>query len=361
MKIGLHLYFPPSFGGGERYLLTAAEALQSLGDVDFVCRKPVDLAPLAAHFGLDLAGVRAVEHRQRTLHGFRDWLAPRRYDLFIALDNHLAPVQVSLGRRGVLHLQTPPYPAPHGRRLRGMLRLRSYDVVVCNSDYTRRWTERHGTAGLPVRVIHPPVETELYKPLAKTRSILSVGRFFVGRHQKQHAVLIEAFRECVDRGLRGFELHLAGSVRRNIPDDVEYLESLRRQADGLPVTFHVSAPLDEMRRLYGEASIYWHAAGFGVDAEQNPQFLEHFGMSIVEAMSAGAVPLVIRCGGPLEIVTDGETGLFWVEVEDLVVKTLEIAAGRHEPIRARAVESAQRFTKQRFGERFRELARELLV
>jgi glycosyltransferase involved in cell wall biosynthesis len=354
------MYFPPSLGGGERYLLTAAEALRELGDVDFVCRQPVDLAPLAAHFGLDLSGVRAVEHRQRSLHGLRDWIAPRRYDLFIALDNHLAPVQVSLGKRGVLQLQAPPYPAPKGRRWRGMLRLKSYDVVICYSEYTRVWAERHGTAGLPVQVIYPPVETNLYRPLTKHRSILSVGRFFVGRHQKQHPVMIEAFRECIARGLRGWRLHLAGSVRRNLPDDVEYLEALRRQAEGLPVEFHVSAPLEEMRRLYGEASVYWHATGYGVDAERNPQFLEHFGMSVVEAMSAGAVPVVIGRGGPLEILREGESGFFWNEPEELVTRTLEVVAGKHEAIRARAEEAAQRFTKARFGEQVRALAHQLV-
>ncbi len=361
MKIGLHLYFAPSFGGGERYLLTAAEALRALGDVDFICRVPVDLAPFAEHFALDLAGVRAVHRPERFAHGWRDWLRPAEYDFFFALDNHLEPVQVSLGRHGVLHLQTPPYAPARPRPVRGRVRLRGYDAVVCNSEYTRRWAERHGTAGVPTRVVYPPVDVDLYRALAKKPIILSVGRFFVGRHEKKHDVLIDAFRDLVRGGLEGWELHFVGSLRRQQPEAIQYLDELRRRANGLPVFFHVDAPIAEARRLYGESSVYWHATGYGVDERETPQFLEHFGMSIVEAMAAGAVPIVIGKGGPLEIVRNGETGFFWSTPEELCERTLEVVHATEDVSaawRRRGREDARRFDKARFGAEVSALVRE---
>jgi glycosyltransferase involved in cell wall biosynthesis len=360
VKIGIHMYFRPGFGGGERYLLTAAEALRTLGDVEFVTPAAVDLAVFERRFGLDLAGVRAVTRPRRRFHGLRDWLAPRPYDFFFALDNHLAPVQSSLGRCGVLHLQTPPYPDPAGHPLRARVKLRTYDLVACNSQYTRLWALRHGTAGLPVRVVHPPVDVDLYPPRVKRPIIVSVGRFFVGRHEKRHTLMIDAFRECLRRGLEGWELHLAGSVRADLPPDVTYLEHLRSRAGDLPVRFHVGASLAEMQQLYGEASLYWHAAGYGADPDRQPQHFEHFGMAIVEAMAAGAVPIVFSGGGPLEIVADGETGMFWSEPDELVDRTLEAARGAAEPLRMRARVSAGRFGKPRFVDTVRALARELL-
>ncbi len=57
--------------------------------------------------------------------------------------------------------------------------------------------------------------------------------------------------------------------------------------------FHVDAPGAELADLYARASIFWHAAGLGEDAEDDPNRMEHFGISIVEAMSAGAVPVVL--------------------------------------------------------------------
>ncbi|HUE40243.1 MAG TPA: glycosyltransferase family 4 protein [Candidatus Binatia bacterium] len=362
MKIGVHIYFRPGFGGGERYLLTAAEALRSLGEVDFIAPTLSDLAAFERQFALDLSGVRAVVRRRRRLHGLRDWLSPRPYDFFFALDNHLAPVQLSLGRRGVLHLQTPPYPDPVNHPWRSRVKLRTYDLVACNSEYTRRWAVRYGTAGLPARVLYPPVDVGLYSAAAKRPIILSVGRFFTGRHEKKHGLLIDCFRDLVRGGMEGWELHLAGSFRDDIVADRAYLAELRRGAEGLPVVFHVNTELTELRRLYGEASLYWHGTGYAVDEEAHPQFLEHFGMSVVEAMAAGAIPVVVRRGGLVEIVADGETGFFWDEPAELVRRTRELAAlGEPSlaPLRGRAVTAARRFSKERFAQEVRALARDL--
>ena len=362
MKIGVHIYFRPGFGGGERYLLTAAQALRSLGQVDFIAPTPIDLAAFERKFALDLSAVRAVERPRRRLHGLRDWLSRRPYDFFFALDNHLAPVQSSLGGRGVLHLQTPPYPDPVDHPLRSRLKLRTYDLVACNSEYTRRWALRHGTAGLPARVLYPPVDVELYRAVEKRPIILSVGRFFTGRHEKKHGLLIDCFRDLVQGGMEGWELHLAGSFRDDIVADRAYLAELRERAEGLPVVFHVDAELSELRRLYGEASIYWHATGYGVDEQAHPQFLEHFGMSVVEAMAAGAIPVVVRRGGLVEIVVDEKTGFLWDEPADLVRRTRELAAAAESSLaalRGRAETEAKRFSKGRFADEVRALARDL--
>ena len=59
------------------------------------------------------------------------------------------------------------------------------------------------------------------------------------------------------------------------------------------------------------ASIYWHATGFGTSEQMQPSKQEHFGMSIVEAMSAGAVPIAFDAGGPRETVDPGANGYLW--------------------------------------------------
>lgn len=361
-RIGLYLYFRPSLGGGERYLLTAASALRVVGTVDFLCPYDTDLATFERAFGLDLADIRFVRYQPSPLRTARTIASRRPYDLFFSLDNHLSPVQISLGRKGILHLQSPPYAPKVDRPWRSWLKLRSYNVVVCNSEYTRQWALRHGTSGLPVRVLYPPIEVDLYRPLPKRRLILSVGRFFVGRHEKKHAIQIDAFRNLVSAGLSGWELCLAGSIRDHEPEHRAYLDELRRLANGLPVRFVVNASLAEIQRLYGEASLYWHATGHGVDGERYPQFLEHFGMSIVEAMAAGAIPLVIAKGGPLEIVHHGDDGFSWETVEELVTRTRELAGAAENdlaPLRRSAADSAKRFSRARFDTEVRALAREL--
>ena len=362
-RIGLYLYFKPASGGGERYLLTAAEALRPLGDIEVLCPHAFDLPALARAFALDLEGARMVPHPWKRFHGARDWLARGRYDLFLALDNHLAPLQLSLGRRGLFHLQAPPYEPPFHTPLRSKLKLRTYDRVVVNSRFTATWAEKHGTAGLPIDVVYPPIDIASFRAGEKKRRIVSIGRFFVGRHEKKHRAMLEAFRAFRAAGGEGWELHFAGALREQNPEDVAYLEELRAESRDLPVELHVNVPFAEIRDLYASATLYWHAAGFGVDAEADPQHLEHFGMAIAEAMAAGAIPFVFPAGGPLEIVEEGRTGFFWRTPEELADRArhaIGLPEAAQREIAARASASVQRFSKARFADEIRALAESLL-
>lgn len=56
-----------------------------------------------------------------------------------------------------------------------------------------------------------------------------------------------------------------------------------------------------------------HAKGLFVDEEKSSDLLEHFGITTVETMSAGCVPIVINRGQP-EIVKEG-TGYVWYTLE----------------------------------------------
>ena len=80
-----------------------------------------------------------------------------------------------------------------------------------------------------------------------------------------------------------------------------------------------------MRRLFAESSIYWHASGFGEDEQRTPERFEHFGITVVEALAAGAVPIVYGAGGPAEIVQDGVHGYHWHDLDELMALTRRVA------------------------------------
>lgn len=65
-----------------------------------------------------------------------------------------------------------------------------------------------------------------------------------------------------------------------------------------------------VQNALAEASSYWHAKGGGVNAALEREKCEHCGISIVEAISAGCVPVVYGEGGPKEIVERGVSGFF---------------------------------------------------
>ena len=81
--------------------------------------------------------------------------------------------------------------------------------------------------------------------------------------------------------------------------------------------------------------------------------MEHFGISSVEAMSAGAVPVVLGEAGPAEVVEPGVSGRHFTGLPDLVSQTVELIGDPAEMARlsARAVERAQYFGLDAFAER----------
>ncbi len=227
--------------------------------------------------------------------------------------------------------------------------IHAYDAVVSNSEFTRRWVQRYWDTDSVV--VYPPVTMQARGE--KKPVILGVGRFFAAEagHSKKQLEMVEAFRRLVDRGLEGWTLHLVGGCSAV---DRPYLEQVQAAAAGLPIELHVDAPGDELRALYAEASVYWQATGLGEDPDRDPDRLEHFGIATVEAMSAGAVPVVIGLAGQLEIVQAGVSGYHFTTLDELVERTEAVV--RDDELRARLSEAAEararEFSVEAFAERF---------
>ncbi|MEZ5266198.1 MAG: glycosyltransferase family 4 protein [Acidimicrobiales bacterium] len=222
--------------------------------------------------------------------------------------------------------------------------LASYRQVVSNSAFTAGWVQRLWALETPV--LNPPVRAQT--PAEKEPIILHVGRFFAPEagHSKRQLELVEAFGALVRSGaVDGWTLHLVGGC-----DDEgrPYLERVHSAIGGLPVELHPNAGGDELRSLYGRVSIYWHATGLGEDPDAHPERMEHFGIATVEAMSAGAVPVVIGVAGQLEVLDDGVEGYHFATLEELAARTAELVG---DPERRARMGTAARQRAEQYGER----------
>ncbi|QGG95842.1 glycosyltransferase family 4 protein [Actinomarinicola tropica] len=227
--------------------------------------------------------------------------------------------------------------------------LATYDLVLSNSAFTQEWVRLLWDADSDV--LHPPVT--MFDAGPKDRIISSVGRFFrEGGHSKKQLELVRAFRQLVEGGVDGWELHLAGGCA---PAAQPYLDEVRAAAEGLPVVFHVDVPGRELADLYARSSIYWHATGLGEDPRRHPEAFEHFGITTVEAMSAGAVPVVIGAAGQVESVEHGVSGFHFADVDELVARTRQLidAPELLGTMSAAARERATTFSNDAFAERLR--------
>jgi len=211
-----------------------------------------------------------------------------------------------------------------------------YDYeFLANSEYTKkniikRWKQDADK----VHVVYPPIMTSQFTPTDKLNgNIVHVSRITppVPEADKGHRQMIQTFKEMVDEGLKGWTFHLVGQIQ-----DQNYFEELYRMTTGYPIVFHPGISFKELKELYGQSDIYWHMTGISLPQEPGAQ--EHFGMTTVEAMASGCIPIVLNTGGQLEIVIDGENGFLVDNLKELKIKTLQLI--KNEKLRKQMIKTA---------------------
>jgi glycosyltransferase involved in cell wall biosynthesis len=343
-------------GGGERYILSLASAFARDNDTCLITAHPysrIRFTALANEFGLDISGC--------GLKSFFEFAQGGWYDLMIVLGNHVIP-SVRARAPAVWYACQFPFPMDAGEVSQNRDILEKYRGVLVYSEFVKhhmiRTLWQHGLDRLPVQILHPPVPSFAGNAARKKPMILSVGRFFSGGHNKRQDAMIEMFREVVQRHSGEIELHFAGS---SLPDrsNMEYLATLTEKAVGLPVKFHVNPSPSKLGDLYRDAALYWHATGLDADLDRQPEKAEHFGISVIEAMSAEAVPIVFSAGGPKEIITHGSDGYVYSSREACIELTLMLlqqdAEARRVAMGRAAAQSATAYSVDHFNERVSEL------
>ena len=183
------------------------------------------------------------------------------------------------------------------------------DLYIPNSEFTSYWlTQKWGIDKSKKIVLYPPVTPVSLKAEKKRGQIFVCSRI---EATKKIDLLIKAYSSSpfLQKNCR---LVVAGSVKGESPDYIEKIQKINPA-----VEFHFEPPRAEIEKLYAESQIFWHAKGID---EENPLYFEHFGITTVEAMSAGCVPIVINKGGQKEIV-DESCGFRWNTLDELVALT----------------------------------------
>jgi glycosyltransferase involved in cell wall biosynthesis len=336
MKIGIYNPYFDSYGGGERYVLTLGEHWSQKHAVTVFWDDRTVLQKAEERFNLDLSRVTIRQNFFATGSIAAKLYQSSLYDLMFFLSDGSVPT--SLARYNILHFQVP-----FSHVSMSSWKAARYQQIVCNSEFTKKHLDK--SIRTPVSVIYPPVDVDKFVSSKKTKTILSVGRFSSQYGAKKQDTLIQMFREGVKKGhFTGWRLVLAGGL---LPTDIAYFEELQQKADGLPVEFHPNCSFNELQEFYSEAPVYWHAAGFG---ETKPEHMEHFGITTVEAMASGAIPVAFAGGGQSDIIHDAINGFLWTTKDELYHKTL-IAMKNNDATRKiirEAKKTSNGFSKDKF-------------
>jgi glycosyltransferase involved in cell wall biosynthesis len=373
-RVGIYDHAFHYIGGAQKYGSTIAQTLQEDFEVTLLANKPVAVADLQAWYGLDLSRCRLKivplpffeekgRHPQLIDAGQVDTSGKNpfhdvgresgNHDIFV--NNGMLEMVYPLANTSLFICHFPE------REKSRFFYVGRYTEIVHNSLYTACWIEKRW--GLrPHKHIYPPVDMEPAAfPLEKENIILSVSRFDVGGN-KQQLEMIKVFQEMVKsepRKLAGWKLVLVGGSPGNNP----YLERIQdhlRQSPAAEVELKVNISASELRAVYERAKLFWHFCGLG---QSDPAKVEHFGMTVAEAMQNGCVPVVFRGGGQTEIVEDGFSGLLFSSEKELIDKTLGLLENpaRLEEMSGRAHQRGRAFRRDVFADAVRTYFRGLLA
>lgn len=299
MKAAIYNPYLDTLGGGERYTMAVATALLKNGYVVDVEWKDSEIRKkLEERFGINLEKVNFVDDIKRG----------DGYDVCFWVSDGSIPTLKA--RKNLLHFQVP-FKNVSGKSLINRFKLMRINKVVCNSNFTKKIVDVE--YGVESVVLYPPVSVELFKAKRKENVILNVARFSNLLQSKNQDVLIKTFKNFHISN-SGYKLILVGGVEVGAK---EFVEKLEKDIKGYPIEIVKSPDFKSLKDLYAKAKFFWSASGYGVDEISDPQKVEHFGITVVEAMAAKCVPIIFNGGGHKEIIEQGKNGYLWADTGEL--------------------------------------------
>lgn len=208
-------------------------------------------------------------------------------------------------------------------------------LVLTNSQFSKNAIMQEGPELRPI-VVRPPVDTSAFSDTINStfreKKVLVVGRFVPEKH---HEIAIEICKQ-LDSDIK---MVFVGSYDYSIRS-TKYLEKLNAMIstyeldDRIKLCPNVSRT--DLKKHMMNASVYLHT-----------KFDEHFGISIIEAISAGLIPVVPFSGGPKEFIPKAYQYRTSEEAAELITKNID--AQQNERLNVNRI--ANSFSKEKFKEK----------
>lgn len=332
-------------GGGIVYLLSLARLCNEAGHTvivffyDTVSDKELKQRYNTAGLQLKFISRKGMSFKKQFFFALKEY---RNLDMVIK--QSLVPPRLTFLRKSYIICD---FPIHKELTLIEKIKLFFWKNIIVNSHFTGFWVSRFWRRNSIV--LYPPVEIPKITKEVKSDWV-SIGRFHAGRRSKKQEVVLEAFKNYVtEYGFKG-NLHLIGFVQ-----DKEYLKSLKSLAEGYSVYFYENTTNEVKNSLLRKSAIYIHACGFNEDENLHPELMEHYGISVVESMAYGCIPMVLPKGGPKEIVQHGKNGFYWETIEELnmFVRKLFEDPAKVEIIRNATIQRARFFSNETLKDKFK--------
>lgn len=351
MRIGIFDPYLETLGGGEKYMLTAASCLSKKNEVFLFWDKNLN-QKASKRFNIDLSNVSFTKN----IFSDKVSLAKRlietsKYDAIFYLSDGSIPI---VAAKLYVHFQFP-VEWVNTKSIITKQKIKRIRKIVCNSEFTKSFIDKKFNK--ESIVLYPPTYLKKDSPKVinsnKKNYILNVGRLSKlqsGEYFKKQNFLINAFKKFIDEKKNDWELILVVSY---LKENEKLVYELEKLVNGYPIQILKNTTYGKLKEVYQDSKIYWHASGAGEDLENHPELAEHFGITTVEAMANGLVPVVIDAGGQKEIVDDDKNGYIFKDERELVEKTEKLVENNRlwERMSEKAVERARFFSTDEFCEK----------
>lgn len=228
---------------------------------------------------------------------------------------------------------------------------KSYDVYLANSEFTASWIKKYwpGINNRRIDILYPPVLKKADRPAklpSKENIILICSRI---DPEKKILELATMFAENKNK-FPGYKLYIAGSTYANDQYLQSYFQKITTLAKQNPaIQLYPNVSFTELIELYKKAKVYWHGMGYLEDIEENPIRTEHFGMTVIEAMTYGCVPVVHNSGGPSMLVKKLNLDTCWKTEEEAIEKLEWITRNKeYDAISKKVIEASLEFSVEMF-------------
>jgi mannosyltransferase len=198
--------------------------------------------------------------------------------------------------------------------------IRRMDAIIATNEISASFLKREAT------VIPHGVDTDSYAPPADRAAAFAEakmpGRYAIGcfgrvRAQKGTDVFVDAMCRLLPR-YPDFTAVIVGSV---VPEQIAFASDLKKRIEAAGLQSRIvmtgELPIEEVQRWYQRLTIYAFTS-------RN----EGFGLTLIEAMSAGAALVASRAGAAELVVENGVTGVLTPPGDvDALVAALEPLLG----------------------------------
>lgn len=227
---------------------------------------------------------------------------------------------------------------PHRVYARGVKNL-DRKIFFSNSEFTADAISK--SIGVKAHVLYPPVSSFLLnhskpvcdkprKDVAVTVARISESTIWGGKNLN----IIPYIAKLTDRSISFLILGVLESERASH----SILKLLKKHEVADRVKILTDVPAAQLRACLENSKVYFH-----------PAINEHFGVSIVEAMASGCIPIVHDSGGPREFVPKD---LRYRNMEEAVMKIERAVTNWSPEIAKRISKIPEKFSEKNFSRKF---------